>query len=765
MPISEYSSDSIKSLSWQEQARTRPGMWIGSLGTSGVLHLINEAIDNAIDEISSGFGSSIQIHIKDIPNSLQSISVRDFGRGIPVGLNSKGVNTLTSAATVMFTGGKYDSSNYKFSGGMNGSGLKLINVFSTSLQVTSFREGFAHSQSFSLGHPTADISKSSSDEQGTLVTFTPDPSIFRDYHVSADDLKFRCECIASLLPDVKILATYNGKEIFNATEHSPLSSLIDSISLDKSVLFSIDHFTPLKDFQSTPYKLGLRLRYYPTNNKSSLSFCNNIYTPDFGSHDDALLKTLKDSFKKLTGYSLNNSQVSTGLSYVLSVQKPEPLFRGQSKTKVQDDVISQLTYQELYPVIYEALSNNQSFLKYFKSIIVSQNKLIEETALKETTHSIKESVKNNELPKSLKIAFGYKPQQRELLICEGRSASGSLKEAALPYQEVLPLRGKVLNTAKADYTKILKNKEIGDIFKAIGGMENTNTQLRTYNVFILVDSDVDGCLRNNTLIPLLEGNNVPISELVGKEPFWVWSCTPEGKLMPGQAHSARITRYVDHLYRITLDNGEFLEVTDNHPFMLQDGSYLRADNLEVGMNLMPFMSMVEVRVASIEIIQVDNEPVYDITVEKYHNFATDAGVFVHNSHIYCCIVTMFAKLFPSFIKNYNLYLCHPPLFTATDGVNYAYANTAKSAAANFKKKFGDKKFRISRNKGLGEMSPAELRPVIDPATRILTKINFTDLTEQKIEQLMGNSSESRKQLLEGIEGYDVTSDEIQFEFE
>lgn len=949
MSQNDYSSDNIKSLSWQEQARTRPGMWIGSTGNAGVLHLINEAIDNCVDEFTAGFGKSIEIKITDMKNDTQKISVRDYGRGIPVGLNDKGINTLTAAATVMFTGGKYDNNSYKFNAGMNGSGLKLINVFSTVLNVTSYRDGKATSQSFSLGYEKSELYQTESSETGTYVEFIPDKKIFGDYGITEDDIQFRCKCIASLIPGCQIIGIINGKEICNFKEENELEALKKDIKLgEDKPLFDMEYFSEVinhiseKGKEEIPYRVGIKLEYYATNNKSSMSFCNSVYTSDMGSHDDALMRCLRDSLKKITGYTLNNSQISTGLSYVISVFKQNPIFRGQSKTRVYDEDIFAITYKELYPVIHKALSESKGFIKYFTQLIVSQNKLIEEVALKEAGQNIKDSVKNNELPKSLKIAYGFKPQERELLLTEGKSSGGTLKEASRAFQEVLPLRGKVLNTAKADLSRIIRNQEISDIFKAVGGMENTNTPLRTHNVLLLADADSDGCILGSNRIPLLDGTTKTIAELVNEKEFWVYSCLRDGKIVPGHAHSARITKYVDKLYKITLDNDKEIISTDNHPFMLKTGEYKRADELEVGISLMPFnrkfkqgrpmvhdyqrvwikeqhlvwehtnnqkikphhhihhinknildnrpenliqlsasehaslhneenkewfgkhiselhkqgvygtlsrdsitaynksdahrkrtsevnkqqwsnpayrekmaikpcvnvvkkclekygivneelynkertgntrkwnnfldyakLTSEEVKdyslnynhtIKSIEILNVEPTPVYDLTVDEYHNFALEAGVFVHNSHIYACIITLFVKLFPSFIRNYNLYLCHPPLFLATDGVNYEYANTVKQCEAKFKKKYKNKKFQVLRSKGLGELSPDMFVPVIDPQTRLLTKINLTDESEIKIDGLMGKSSEFRRELLESIEGYDVTSDEISFDY-
>ena len=628
MVTNSYTSEQMKSLSWQEQARKRPGMWIGSTGSQGVLHLLNEAIDNAVDEFTAGFGSTITIRITNNKDNTQTISVEDEGRGIPYGLDSDGNNTFTKSATVMFTGGKYDNESYKFNAGMNGSGLKLINVFSTSLILISKRDNQIYSQNFSLGYPTSDISIASSSGTGTKATFTPDPEIFGEYQVSEEDIIFRCKSIASLVPNCKIVGYIDDNKVCEFLDQEELLTLQSDIALDKKPVFSFSFFSPMSTTQANsediPYRISCRLEYYPVSNKASLSFCNTVFTSDMGSHDDAFLKVIRDSLKKITGYTLNNSQISTGLCYSLSVFKQNPVFRGQSKTRVSDEVIYNTVYHDLYPVIYEALTDNKSFIRYFTQLIIEQNKLIEETALKETTQSIKDSVKNNELPASLKIAYNCKPDKRELIICEGKSASGSVKEAVLPFQEVLPLRGKILNTAKSDFSLILKNQEIQDIFKSIGGMEKTSTTLRTHNVFILADADPDG------------------------------------------------------------------------------------------------------------------------------------------SHIYSCLVTLFIKLFPSFIKKHNLYICHPPLFTATDGVHYEYASTAKKAGAKFRKRYKNAKFQILRNKGLGEMDAEELAPVLDPATRSVTKVTLSDDSIAQVDAIMGKSSSVREKLLEGIEGYDVTAEEFDY---
>jgi len=258
------------------------------------------------------------------------------------------------------------------------------------------------------------------------------------------------------------------------------------------------------------------------------------------------------------------------------------------------------------------------------------------------------------------------------------------------FQAILPLKGKILNVEKARLEKILKSEEIKNMITALGcgiGDEFNEDKLRYHKIIIMTDADIDGCLRGDTEVKLLDGTYKTMEDLTELYPnredkFWVWASDEDGNPIPAEAHSVRVTKKVTKLYKITLDNDFVIEATDNHPFRLIDGEYVRADNLTVGSSLLSEVDNYNHKIKSIEVIEVDEIPVYDLTVDKYHNFAIKAGddssIFVHNSHIQTLLMTFFFRFLQPIIEKGYLYIAQPPLYRYKKGKNETYLKDDKA---------------------------------------------------------------------------------------
>lgn len=750
----EYEIKSIKTLSAVEHLRLRPGMWIGSTSSEGILHLLSEVIDNSVDEFNEGRGNRISIYI-DQSKSNDIITVRDYGSGIPSGVTEDGENTLTKIFTKLFTGGKFEDAYASDVSGMNGVGVKAVNALSSVLKVDSYYNGVRYHQEFRKGiEYTPVVEHGTAKESGTKITFIPDPDIFKDARISIEDVIQKGKYLSSVKPnlqiDIQIKNQNQEIQEYSFKEEKELDSILNEGRIKS------EDFKPLLEFSYFSDNVRVRLEYQTTSSSSLKSFCNTVYTRDGGYHEDSVISVLLNCVKKLTGRNISKSLILQGLNCVISVYKKNPIYRGQNKTRIADEDIKKFVYEELYQPVYDELSKRKKFLKYITEISQAQEKAIEESALKAVSTDIKSRSRDNQLPENLVYVQKCNPEKRELIITEGLSASGGVAKARLTeFQEVLPIKGKCLNLIKSGMTKALDNAEVQNIFLAIGGMEGTNTKLRTHNVLILSDSDADGCIAGNTVIPLLSGSSIPIKDLINNDEFWVYSCTPEGHIVPGKAHNVRITKKIDRIYRVLLDNDKYIECTGNHPFMMRDGTYKRADELKAGNSLMPlYRKKFNDRslVKEIQVVTLD-EPieVYDMTVDEYHNFAVGSGVFVHNSHIVSLIESMFIMAFPSFVEEHGLYVIKTALFCATDGKRRTYGQTAKQAGARFKKEFKSENFYIQRNKGIGEMSPVDLRYFIDPKTRTVEKIILGENSKEEIKKLMGEDSTYRRMLMSEID--------------
>ena len=499
----EYGADQIQILEGLEAVRKRPGMYIGSTSSKGLHHLVYEIVDNAVDEALAGFCNTVEVYI----NEDNSITVRDNGRGIPVGINKKkGIPAVEVVFTILHAGGKFGGGGYKVSGGLHGVGASVVNALSTWLEVDIFHEGKIYRQRYERGkvmYPLKVVGDT--DRRGTEVRFLPDPIIFEETVFDFAVLKQRLREMAFLTKDLKIVLTdRRPEEEVSMTFHyeGGIREYVEYLNKSKEVLYSEVIYCEGK---KGDVFVEVALQHNDSYNEGVYSFVNNITTPEGGTHlagfRSALTKTfndyarknklLKDNEQNLTG-----DDIREGLVAIVSIKIPEPQFEGQTKQKLGnseargavDSVVSeQLTY---------FLEQNPNVAKIICEKAVLAQRAREAARKARDLTRRKSALDGMSLPGKLADCSDKDPKNCEIYIVEGDSAGGSAKTArSRATQAILPLRGKILNVEKSRLDKILVNNEIRAMITAFGTGIHEDfdiTKLRYNKIIIMTDADVDG---------------------------------------------------------------------------------------------------------------------------------------------------------------------------------------------------------------------------------------------------------------------------------
>lgn len=499
----EYGADQIQILEGLEAVRKRPGMYIGSTSSKGLHHLVYEIVDNAVDEALAGFCNTVEVYI----NEDNSITVRDNGRGIPVGINKKkGIPAVEVVFTILHAGGKFGGGGYKVSGGLHGVGASVVNALSTWLEVDIFHEGKIYRQRYERGkvmYPLKIVGDT--DRRGTEVRFLPDPTIFEETVFDFAVLKQRLREMAFLTKDLKIVLTdKRPEEEVSMTFHyeGGIREYVEYLNKSKEVLYPQVIYCEGK---KGDVFVEVALQHNDSYNEGVYSFVNNITTPEGGTHlagfRSALTKTfndyarknklLKDSEQNLTG-----DDIREGLVAIISIKIPEPQFEGQTKQKLGnseargavDSVVSeQLTY---------FLEQNPNVAKVICEKAVLAQRAREAARKARDLTRRKSALDGMSLPGKLADCSDKDPENCEIYIVEGDSAGGSAKTArSRATQAILPLRGKILNVEKSRLDKILVNNEIRAMITAFGTGIHEDfdiTKLRYNKIIIMTDADVDG---------------------------------------------------------------------------------------------------------------------------------------------------------------------------------------------------------------------------------------------------------------------------------
>lgn len=499
----EYKATSIRVLEGLEGVRKRPAMYIGSTGSSGLHHLVYEVVDNSVDEALAGHCDTIKV----ILHANGSCSVEDNGRGIPTDIHpTEGVSAAEVVLTKLHAGGKFDKDSYKYSGGLHGVGISVVNALSKRLELTIFQHGKVHFQVYEYGKPL-DRLKAIGDttKRGTMVTFWPDPTIFEETTAfSFDTLAARLRELAFLNKKLKIsIADESNNKNHEFYFEGGILSFVETINAKKSPLFpEIIHF----EEKDEKYELEVAMQYNDGYGEQLFSFVNNINTTEGGTHvagfRSALTKVCNKKAQELNiikagDETFSSEDVREGLVCVISIKVPEPQFEGQTKTKLGNNDVKGLVDSWTASFLETLFEENPSLARKILQKAEIAKRAREAARKARDLTRRKTALESAILPGKLADCSNENPAETELFIVEGDSAGGSAKGARdRNNQAILPLRGKILNVEKARLDKILSNEEIKALIAAIGcgiGKEEFDvTKARYHKIILMTDADIDG---------------------------------------------------------------------------------------------------------------------------------------------------------------------------------------------------------------------------------------------------------------------------------
>ena len=514
-----YDAESISVLEGLEAVRKRPGMYIGSVSTKGLNHLIYEIVDNAVDEHLAGFCSEIHVTLeKD-----GSCTVADNGRGVPVDMHAKGLPAARIVFTTLHAGGKFDDSAYKTSGGLHGVGSSVVNALSTYMDVEISKDGYIHHDRYERGVPVVELEDGllpktgKTKKTGTKINFLPDDTIFEKTKFRGEEVKSRMHETAYLNPSLTIIyEDKRGAEPEQVVYHEPdgILGFIRELNEKKEAVHEPVYFKG----ESDGIEVEAAFQYVNEFHENVLGFCNNIYNAEGGTHLTGFKTTfttvmnqyarelgiLKEKDANFTGADIRN-----GMTAIISIKHPDPRFEGQTKTKLDNPDAAKAVSKVAGDEIVRYFDRNLDNLKKVLSCAEKAAK-IRKTEERAKTNLLTKQKYSFDSNGKLANCESRDASRCEIFIVEGDSAGGSAKTARdRMYQAILPIRGKILNVEKASIDKILANAEIKTMINAFGcgfsegyGNDFDISRLRYDKIIIMADADVDGAHISTLLLTL-----------------------------------------------------------------------------------------------------------------------------------------------------------------------------------------------------------------------------------------------------------------------
>lgn len=803
--VKAYDASAIKWLKGLDGVRKRMSVYLGrNADTDGVKQTAFEILGNALDEATNGHGDTVGVKIDG-----DTLTVFDNGRGIPTGPHPehKGVDTLTILATEMHAGGKLDATdgNYTTSIGTNGMGLAVVNAASASLIIWSIRGAKIKKQTFAKGKPITDvISVKATDipklngkpwnvKTGTVVQWVWDKTVFEK------GAKLNAADIVQSIKDMSWFAVHIKKN-----KRLPIKFIVDvnkkPLLIERKKLFNYVQslFKVLNDKGQLELMADTALENFADNfdfvgawsTSSDMHFnsaVNSVKTPDGGTHLKGAMNALFESFKKLAkkGQTFRQQDLFAGFIGCFNLRIASPIFNGQGKLALTSPEATELAYNAVKPVIDKWIrANKASAIKIVERACAIYNvtndmKLQKQLAAALATKKGGKSL----LPPNLIQSITKNPMERELFTVEGESASGTGQKASnRQYQEVLPLRGKMLNVLKASTEKMGASQVIIDLLRSIGyDPKNREAPLRVGKIMVLSDPDPDGPLSADTLIPYIDDTGTQrvdtieyLSNLQASvdKPIIVISKTPQGTYQQANAIEVNIREQASNEYQITMSNGAVLKCTESHKWKVGGTitqanrivtsdvnglQYIAAPFLTVGDQIDAQNEAGYLSVTAINIVTGNFKPYYCMTVPNFGNFlvqttgtdGTITNVVSSNCHINSLILSLLWKTVPHLYSEGRIFLVNAPLFSYNTPKKKYYGSNLRDLTQQLGSKLDSTK--VTRMKGFGEMPPETLKHVaFDPDTRSLTRLNHPKEYAPFVEKIMGDDVQYRKDELIGV---------------
>ncbi len=773
-----YSESSIKVLEGLQAVRQRPGMYIGSTGVRGLHHLVYEVIDNSIDEAMAGFCKkiSVTLHVDG------SVTVEDDGRGIPVGIHPTAkVSTLQVVLTVLHAGGKFDTNSYKTSGGLHGVGVSVVNALSENLTAVVNRDGGIFKQSFERGKPVGEVERiGDSKKTGTKITFKPDGQIFETLELNYETLAKRFRELAYLNSGIRIKIVderFDQSEEFFAEGGVP--NYVLYLNKTKNLIFEEPIYIH-GEFNNIMVEAAIV--YNDSYNESIYSYVNNIHTEEGGTHEAGFKAALTKAFNSYVSKNnlvkennLSGEDIREGMSCVLSIKMTDPVFEGQTKTKLGSNNAKTAVESILGPALQDYMEENGVTVKKILEKAL-QAYMAREAArkAKELTRR-KSALERDSLPGKLADCHEKDPAKAEVFIVEGDSAGGSAKQGRnSDFQAILPLRGKILNVEKARLDKMLSSQEIRNMITAFGagiGKDAFNPEkLRYHKIIIMTDADVDGAHIATLLLTFFFRH---MRELI--ERGYVYLANPPlYKVTRGK--SSRFVKNDDELENFLLDSAlsdftmDNIKVDRSKPLFIQLLKYdkLLEKFIKKGFN--------EEMVETFAVYKDLDGKTFETKegVEKLKSYLDSIKAFDGYKNIDIIFNEEFSKYSIIFEQKHkkiliDSHLALSPEFKELRRVGSYILEAGKapykiklkdesvmefdklSGLINFVDTRGRKGLDISRFKGLGEMNPEQLwETTMDPEKRSLYKINIEDAeaADELFSLLMGDTVGPRREFIE-----------------
>ncbi len=771
----EYGAESIKILDGLDAVRKVPSMYIGNTGIEGLHHLVYELVDNSVDEALEGFCNKITVTI----HRDNSVTVEDNGRGIPVEMHgNENMSALEVVLTKLHAGGKFDKDTYRYSAGLHGVGLSVVNALSEYLEVEIRRSGKVYFQRYEAGNKIAELKAiGDTDKTGTKVRFKPDKAIFESVDYSYEIIVHRMREISFLNNGIHIILIDERKGKRQELRHEGgLRAFVKFLNVNKTVLFEepiyLTSSRPPLDF------IEVAIQYNDGYNENIYSFVNNVHTLEGGTHvagfRGALTRCINGfvqaNLPQKAKENLSGDDVKEGLVAVISIKLQNPQFEGQTKGKLGNSEIKGLVESVLNEKIAEYLELNPAV---GKAIV---NKALEAKRAREAAKKAKELIKSKSifdsgiLPGKLADCQESDPELCELYIVEGDSAGGSAKQGRdRKIQAILPLKGKILNVEKSRQEKILSNQEIKALYLALGVSSESRERLRYHKIMIMTDADVDGSHIRTLLLTffyrqmpelIMNGNlyiaQPPLYKVKhgGKDTYIKDEEEFEGFILArgiekincrmgeaqidstalrGAVDTIRgLEQYVREAHKSGLERKVLLA--------LWRAGITRRNDFETDERLKNLLEVLEKEGYQGEISLDPEHNLFALTLQ-------DAKLGAVKIDYEMCTEGDYVEAYKAFKEVQGFYYEE---ITVTDGSPEARFMDPQNLLA-FVNGRGKEGIAIQRYKGLGEMNPEQLwTTTMDPARRTLIKVSIEDAVEadQVFTVLMGNNIETRRLFIE-----------------